>query len=185
MKSSIKKLVLLVLCALFVVGCSSGASTHKSDMSGYEGFDDENHVFVDATMKEINDMINKGETFTVYFGFKDCPWCIAALPYLNEIAKEYNQPIYYVDTRKDPSWESNIDIDDYDLFVEQFGEYVPYDDDGIKHLYTPHVFFVKKGKVVYDHDSTVEDHVAYEREMTAEEVETLKAYYKEGFESLK
>lgn len=176
-----KLLLLLCLC----LACACGHSFPKSDMSGYEGFEDQDHVFYDLDVRDVYDLMNKGETFAVYFGFEQCPWCVAALPVLNEEAKAAGMKTGYVDTRKHPSWQSNIDIDDYDLFVEMFGEYLDYDDNGIKHLYTPHVFFVKDGKTVYEHNGTVEDHVAYERPMSAEELSLLHEYYRTGFEKMK
>ncbi len=175
-----KKLFILLL-AFVLLACGSN---QLADMHEYEGFDDQNHVFIETSMKEVDQKIGKNETFAVYFGFAKCPWCIEAVPILNEVAKENDASVYYVNTRKDASWQSNIDIDDYDLFVKDFGEYVPYDENGIKHLYTPHVFFIKDGKVVYEHSYTVEDHDATQREMTEEEKAILKEYYTEGFQNL-
>ena len=43
-----------------------------------------------------------------------------------------------------------MDMKDYDVVVNLFGQYLQYDDDGKKHLYTPHVFFIKDGDVVYE-----------------------------------
>jgi hypothetical protein len=91
----------------------------------------------------------------------------------------------YVDTRRDPSWSSNIDIDDYDLFVEKFSDYLDYDDNGIKHLYTPHVFFIKNGETVFEHSGTVEGHAAHERSMEEAEIQQLKEIYRQGFEAMK
>lgn len=179
-----KKLVILLL-GMGMILCGCAHAYPKSDMSGYEGFTDTDHVFVDMSVKDVKEQMDQGKSFAVYFGFAKCPWCIAALPILNEEAKAAGMKVGYVDTRKDPSWQSNLDIDDYDLFTEMFGEYLDYDDDGILHLYTPHVFFIKEGKVVYEHRNTVEGHVAYERQMSEEETSLLHEFYRKGFEMLK
>lgn len=176
------KKIIVFLVAL-CMGCAN--LTNKLDMSDYEGFNDENHVFVESEMSEIDEKMEKGETFAVYFGFSQCPWCIEIVPILNEVAKENKASVLYVNTRKNSEWKSNIDIDNYDLFVERFGDYVPLDDDGIKHLYTPHVFFVKNGEVSYEHAYTVDGHDAHERKMTEAEISEVKAYYQAGFDSLK
>ena len=86
----------------------------------------------------------------IYFGFAKCPSCNEALPVLNDVAKEYHAEVGYINTRKDASWQSNMDMKDYDVVLELFGQYLQYDDDGKKHLYTPHVFFIKDGDVVYE-----------------------------------
>ncbi len=164
----IKKL--LLVCMLFVCGCTtSTTTTQKSDMSGYEGFTDTEHVFYDMTVKEMISKIDEKDTFIVYFGFSECPYCIQAMPILNSVAKEYDETIGYINTRKDSSWESNTDIDDYDDVVEVFGDYLEYDDEGKKHLYTPHVFFMKDGNVVYQYEGVSD---------------TLSDIYSEGFEAM-
>lgn len=136
----------IILCCIFLAGCTST----KSDMFQYENFHDENHVFYDITVKEVQSKIQNKETLTVYFGFAKCPSCNEAMPVLNEVAKENNAEVAYINTRKDASWQSNMDMKDYDVVLELFGQYLQYDDDGKKHLYTPHVFFIKDGDVVYE-----------------------------------
>ncbi len=166
MDSMIKKII--VVCMVLLCGCTK-TTTHKSDMSGYEGFTDENHVFYDMTVKDMISKMNQKDTFVVYFGFSECPYCIQAMPILNTVAKENNQTIGYINTRKDSSWESNTDIDDYDEVVDIFGEYLEYDDEGKKHLYTPHVFFIKEGNVVYQFEGVSD---------------TLSDIYQEGFDAI-
>lgn len=56
--------------------------------------------FVYATADEIVNKINKKESFVVYFGFKDCPWCRSILEELISSAKDNNiETIYYVDVK--------------------------------------------------------------------------------------
>ena len=138
----------------------------KSDMSGYSNFaDQETHVYYD---------MNEKRTFAVYFGYDTCEWCLDAVPVINEAAKESNQTVGYINTRAKPSWEKNTDIDDYDLLIEKVGEFLEYDENGIRHLYVPTLFFIKDGAVVEFHEGTLEGHNAKLRAMTAEEREELK-----------
>ena len=62
-------------------------------MSQYENFHDEDHVFYDMTVKEVQSKIQNKETLTVYFGFAKCPSCNEAMPVLNETAKEYHDTV--------------------------------------------------------------------------------------------
>ncbi len=167
-----KKITYIVLSLLLCFGCTS-TSKQKSDMSGYEKFTDTEHVFYDMTVKEMIQEMDDNETFIVYFGFSECPYCNQAMPILNEVAKEYDQEVGYINTRKDSSWESNTDIDDYDLVIERLGDYLEYDDEGKKHLYTPHVFFIKDGKVVKQYEGV------------GDTTDALKSIYEEGFEAVK
>ena len=103
---------------------------------------------------------------------------------LNDTAIEYGMDIAYIDTRKDPSWKSNTDMDDYDVFVNYFGNYLDTDSDGKKHLYVPHVFFVRHGVVVKEHPGTVTGHNDSSDPLTSEQKEELHEIYTEGFKEV-
>ncbi len=157
----------------------------RSDMSGYEGFNEENHVFYDLSVKEMVQYMDEKRTFAVYFGFSDCPWCAEALPLINRAASEAGMEVGYIDTRKDPAWTSNTDLTDYDLLVERLGEYIEFDTDGKRHLYTPNLFMIQSGKVVANHESTLPTHNAKVRKMSAEEEAALMDIYRKMFNDLK
>ena len=182
-----KKIVMCLLASLALAGCTSTSVDQpvKSDMSGYTTLEDENHVFYDLSVKQMAEKMDEKETFIVYFGFDQCAWCLEAVPILNETAKEYEMHIGYINTRANQEWKSNLDIDDYDVVVERLGEYLEYDNDGIRHLYTPHVFFIKDGQVVSDHYGSIEGHNAKEESLSEDEVNQLRDIYKEGFKELK
>jgi predicted bacteriocin transport accessory protein len=62
---------------------------------------DKDNPFVYATAEEIVEKINNKETFAVYFGFSDCPWCRSVLPSIIEVAQETDtKVIYYVDIKE-------------------------------------------------------------------------------------
>lgn len=147
-------------------------------MSGYENFTDTDHVFYDMSVKQMKEAVENKETFVVYFGFSSCPYCNIAMPILNEVAKENDAFIFYINTRKNPSWTSNLDIDDYDYVVEYLRDYLSYDDNGKLHLYTPHVTFIKDGVIVKDHEGVVG------QDNTEQDREQLKQIYEEGFQEL-
>lgn len=178
-----KNLAILLSFVLLGSGCSAqSAEPVRSDMSGYQYLEDEEHVFTDWTVEDFLQALDDQETFTAYFGFSSCPWCNEAVPILNEAARESGVSwVYYIDTRADSSWTSNMDITDYDLLVERVGSYFPYDDDGYRHLYTPFVFFVKDGEVVATHEGTLEGQDASEERLTEEEQQELLQIYLDDF----
>ena len=56
-----------------------------------------NNPIIYKTEDEIVDMINNKETFVVYFGFPNCPWCRSVLPNLLEAASDLKlDKLYYV-----------------------------------------------------------------------------------------
>lgn len=157
-----------------------------SEVSDYDGF--KNYTrdikLKSVTVKDIDKAIKDGESFVLYCGFKKCPWCNSMIAILNDIAIQYGSDIAYLDTRKDPSWSSNMDIDDYDLFIKYFGDYLDTDTDGKKHLYVPHVFFIKDGVVVAEHPGTAPGHDSASDELTDEQKEALTKTLEEGFKKV-
>ena len=58
----------------------------------------DDHPFVYKSANDIITMMDNGETFVVYFGFANCPWCRRVLPTLIEVAQDLElKEIYYVD----------------------------------------------------------------------------------------
>ena len=167
-------------------GCAKGNTIgEKADFSGYEGFQETEHLFVNSDVKDLVNRIENKETCVAFFGFANCPWCNEALPILNELSKANQQTILYVNTRPNSSVKSNTEIPDYDLLLEAIGSTFSLDDEGKHHLYVPFVVFVKNGEVVYYHEGTTADHDATERKMTQEEVEELRSTYAIGFDAIK
>ena len=181
---------LFVIGILFSAGCKKQSvgqplSGPKSDMARYSNFaDQEEHIFYDLTVKEMAQAMDEKRTFAVYFGYDSCEWCLDAVPVINEAAKQSGQTVGYVDTRANPAWEKNTDIDDYDLLVEKVGEYLEFDDKGVRHLYVPTLFFIKEGKVVQFHEGTLEGHNARNRAMTPEEREELRLILLDKFAAM-
>ena len=146
-----------------------------ADMSGYacaEGYEAPYH-FVDMTVNDVVAEMEAGSSFILFCSYKDCPWCNAILNPLNDILTERDIYAAYIDTRKDPSWKSNTDIDDYDTFVEVFGSQLKNDESGQPHLYVPHTFFIKDGVLISSRQGTVEDQKEPSDPLTEEQ---LQAY---------
>ncbi|MBP3815498.1 MAG: hypothetical protein J6H21_01370 [Firmicutes bacterium] len=192
-------LILLVLgLSLVSAGCSNGsggqtqkpsplAAYEKADMSGYGCMDEytKDTVFVDVTMEDIDKLMQSKETFVLYAGFANCPWCNALLPRLNDVALEEGATIAYLDTRKNPEWKSNVDIDGYDKFKEYFGEYLDIDDSGEPHLYVPDTYFIKEGEVVFHHQGVTPGLANPNDEWTKDLIKEAETTLKEGFDKLK
>ncbi len=128
---------------------------------------DKDNPFVYKKAEEIVDKMDNKETFVVYFGFSDCPWCRSVLPTLIKAAKDFElDSIYYVDI-KEIRDELSIDkngkvvtekkgskgyyellkrfdniLEDYTLTDEQNKEINTKE----KRIYAPNIIGVVKGK---------------------------------------
>ncbi len=189
-----KKIVLLLL-AFCLFACTNTANNTNDDNLPYcditsdsclnEEFDYEefmngNNVFEEITMQEAIDKFKNQESGIIYFGFSTCPWCIEALPIMNEVAASMDKKIYYVATRDS---ERNLNYTDEEKaeILKYIGEFEDADDDGNKQIYVPLVITFENGISKKANLGTVDDHDAHERKMTDEEKENLKEIYTELF----
>ena len=103
-----KKILLIFLGVLFLVGCSNGKAFKES----YEALNgkknssgkihrtitiDEDNPFKEVSADKIVKMIENKETFYVYFGDELCPWCRSVIEKFIEVAKKNDvKKVYYV-----------------------------------------------------------------------------------------
>lgn len=108
------------------------------------------NVFVYRSKDEIINILEHG-TGIVYFGYPECPWCMAYVPLLNEIAKnEGIEKIYYYNIREDR--KNNTEF--YQKVVSILNDYLNYDEEGKKRIFVPNVTFVKEGKIIFNDNET-------------------------------
>lgn len=162
-------------------GCGFG---EKADMSGYENFDTKNSMFEESDMAHLLTAIKEKKSGIFYLGYPKCPWCIEAIPVLNDIAKKHNQSIAYVRTRDDDS-ELIYTPDQKKELISYASTYMNLDDEGEYQIYVPFVLVIKDGKVVAGHVGTVDGHDAHERKMNEQEKKDLQSIYEDMFQKLK
>lgn len=119
-------------------------------------------------------------TGVIYFGFPSCPWCRNIIPVLFDVADKNNwDTIYYANPR-----ELKIDETKYNKLLDMLSEYLR-ESEGKKVLYVPDVYFVKDGKIVGHHISTVESQTNPTISLTVEQVEELSNIYQSLFDQIK
>ena len=182
-------MVTMLVCAICLVGCdkTNNGLEFKNDYESMNGkvnasgvahrkvTIDENNPFVFSTTKEILSKINKNETFYVYFGDKQCPWCRSVIEKAIEVANKYNiKKIYYINIWDDNHNEILRDVynldennkpvlksegtSDYKYLLEKFenvlDDYELSTEDGgtvkvgEKRIYAPNFIYIEKGKPV-------------------------------------
>lgn len=181
----------LLLCACACTAAQSTAAPKPaatsengfpmSDMSGYaalEGYASDLQ-FYDLTVKDIERLMADGKSFAFVAAFASCPWCNLCITQLNDAALAEGVQVGYLNTRLNSDWKSNIDIDDYDTFVALFGNYLKADENGIPHLYTPHVFVVKDGVVAGEHEGGLGGEDNPSQPLTEEQSQALVKLYRD------
>lgn len=186
----IRVFLMILICGLiFTTGCSKNKETINEEAmrfkEEYESLNgtirekdgktirsitiDKENPIVYKEASDIVNAINNKETFVVYFGFTDCPWCRSVIPSMLEVAKNLAvKQIYYVNVKeirdvltldeKNKVVESSKGSDAYyellnllDSVLEDYtltsstGKKVK---TGEKRIYAPNVVAVKNGEVL-------------------------------------
>ena len=164
----------------------------------------ENNPIKYSSYDELIEVI-KNESGIIYLGFPGCPWCRSALPILLDVAKDNDiSTIYYKNIKDDR--DAFVVEDDklvyqldeegnekkgakgyfelMDALDKHLTEYVVSFEDkeyetGEKRIYAPTVVFVRDGKVLGLHVSTVDSHKSGFDKMTDEQVDELYGIYEE------
>lgn len=123
----------------------------QADMSGYQWIRGDVANFQEITLGESLRMFEEGGTGILYYGYDTCQWCNRAVPELNEVAKEFNLTIYYVDASQ------RVERDEYAKLLEYIDPVLEVDSKGEKGFYVPAIIGVKDGKITDFHVSLVDN----------------------------
>lgn len=156
---------------------------------------EDDHVFTALNEDEAVDFLRTG-TGVIYFGFPECPWCRAAMPVMDEAARNVElEQIQYLnvldirDTRslsadgtviiEEPGTDAHADI------LAELGDLAPeyegLDDPTQRRIYVPLVVAVKDGEAIDSHVSTVASHADPFEPMTDEQHAELVGIYEDLF----
>lgn len=83
MKKVIKSIIIIFTLVFLLTGCSS----------------DEKYI-KEITLDQFKEKMANKETFALYVGNENCSHCIAYLPTLKSVLKEYDITIYHLDNSK-------------------------------------------------------------------------------------
>jgi len=175
----IEVIVILLISVFLLTGCVDKNSDAYKFKEEYESINNEangkgnkyrevsistDNPFIYQTPEELLERVNNKESFVVYFGFKECPWCRSIIEELIKASKDKNvDKIYYVDVlhiRDVKELDENGDIkviEDgnaaYLQLIEKFSNVL--DDYTLndvslneKRIYAPNVIAVSNGKAI-------------------------------------
>lgn len=151
---SMKKIfVILSILVMILTGCeetSSPSATdtvnghHEVDLSAF-GVTSDRIVGADGRM--LLDAIDNRSSGVFLLSNSTCEYCLIAMPLITEVADELGVNVYYIDTESStyPFNAYAIDI------IEALYDHLEVDDQGVKTIYTPHLFSIVSGKVSKSH----------------------------------
>lgn len=165
-----KKWISVVLASLFLVACSNGSyqepkvdqkmdipyklelKSSKADMSGYKYLRGKVADFKEVSASEALRLMDEKGTGVLYLGYDTCPFCVRAVPELNEAMKRSGVSVYYVNTTRMNEVEANA-------FLAKFSEVLKANGDHSDGLYVPIVVSIKDGVPVAEQTSLVKGFV--------------------------
>ena len=142
--------VILVTMNLFSSGCrqkiewNNDLNKTEADMSGYHYLQDDHPAFEQITLEESFRLFENNQSGVVLYSRTSCDFCNAAVPILNEAAKDCNVKILYVDI-DDPAFIS-LPLSDQKELVDHLTELVSSVLEN-NNLLIPLVVGVKNGKI--------------------------------------
>ena len=215
-----KLIVILLIGILLFTGCSNkDALKFKEDYESINGKEigenkyrdisiDKDNPFVEVDAEKILDMIEKDETFYVYFGDKKCPWCRSVIEKAIEVSKNYDvNKIYYVSIWDDDFNEILRDkykindkgkvekvsdgTDTYNKLLKEFdsllSDYTLNDNNkkevkvGEKRIYAPNFIYVSNGKAIKMTDGISDKQKDSYQELSDEILADEEKLFKEFF----
>lgn len=147
--------------------------------------------------KKVIEVLSEG-TGVIYFGFPECPWCRNMIVPFLEVMAEQEETVYYYNAYsirddKDLDEDGNIvtykeGTETYYKILELLGDkaetYEGLNDESIKRLYFPTVVFIKNGRIVDMHVSTVESQKDPYKKLSDNQKTKLKEIYKNGLDKI-
>ena len=146
---------------LLLAGCTTDKgyeypqpSGTLSDMRLYDVADGQ---FYDIAVDEILTLIEEGRTAIVYMGHATCNWCQALVPVLDEVSREKDMKMYYM------NFDSRVNYDNAEgifRIVDMLTEAGLNDAGDEDTFYFPTILYIRQGKIINAHQGTVNGHDA-------------------------
>lgn len=180
----------------------NGATREKDGKTIREVNIPEDNPIIYSNCTEILEMMNDKQSFAVYFGFTDCPWCRSCVETMIASAKDAGiTTLYYVDVKEVRDTlvldeQNNVKVekeggegyaelisrlesvlDDYALSDAEGNEIAT----GEKRIYAPNIVIVKDGEPLTKVDGTSSLQTDAYQELTDEMVTEMQEIFKAAF----
>lgn len=139
---------------------------------------DSNSPVAYLTYDEFEQKRKSGESFVLYLGYQTCPWCRNIVNPLLETAKENDKVVYYINVI-----ELKNNTEDYDSLFNLLYDYLE-ENDGVKVLSVPDVYFFKDSEPVGHHLGSVSSQENAYIPLTEDQIKELKQIYQDLFDKI-
>ena len=146
-----KKVFLLISVLLLLCACNKkdysklyDLKTYDCDMSCYENVDATDHNFVGTTVLELKRLIEEKGYGAFAFTSRYCNHCQMAMQYLDQVSKELDVKIFYIDATSDVYPIQGTD--NYDILFDILFDTLNEGEEG-EEIQTPEVFSVIDGEI--------------------------------------
>ncbi len=180
-----KKILSVLMCLLFLVGCSEKEvakpdfnsdftiETYKVDMSGYENLKSSGHMFLGTTVSELKRTIDEKGYGAFVLSRTSCSHCQIAMQYLNQAAEELGVYVYYIDAESETY--PILNTENFNILYDILYDVLEKGEDGEKEMQTPHFFTVINGEIVGSLIGTTWNGSSYSESDANKLVETYKS----------
>lgn len=178
-----KKLIALIALLFIVCGCQEKETvkpeytfeivSENIDMSAYSGILSTDHKFRKVSIDELYRTIDMKSSGVFYVATSTCGCCQNITKYLNEVAKEMDVTVYYVDVY-DPDHDLSL-AENQELY-RNYLEEIMGTSDGEKVILTPHLIVIVNGE--FYGSQICFDGLNLSDVSTEKEIEKIKSVYK-------
>lgn len=174
--------VLIVTILLTIVLCINMKMEDTKFREDYPQLEESKLIIKYTTADEVLELLENNYTGIIVYGFKQCPWCQAVVPYVNEIALEKGyQEVLYLDIKDMRDNPDSIEKEKYnqifDLIKDKIGN--------PEKIFAPTTTVLKDGKITSYSTGTVDSHQINENHvlppMTEEQIMELRQLFRKMF----
>ncbi len=159
------------------------------DMSRFTELTENPNFYQISMIDSLKLVESKKGTAVLVYGYPDSQYCQLAIPLLNEVAKDEETNLFYIDVREDDI-TSKTEEEQSEITSQMLSDYdsqIPKNEDGSTYFELPFVVGIKDGEITKSHIALTDGFEITEEsnQLSEEESNELKTIYKEIVESIK
>ena len=174
--------VVVITILLTIVLCINVNMEDHKFKEDYPQLDENKLIIKYTTANEVLELLANNYSGIIVYGFKQCPWCQAVVPYVNEIALEKGyQEVLYLDIKDMRDNPDSIEKEQYNKIFNLIKGKIG----NPEKIFAPTITVLKEGKITSYSTGTVDSHQINENHilppMTEEQIMELRQLFRKMF----